>query len=178
VLTNCSRVNLDIYRSDCHCPLDQPPILTKEASCLTLVAYFLGGPGQQPLSLFKAEFYDWEDAPALESGNYWLSAYALGDGRQNARGYFANNFYCDRTCRINFDSGCIKGPPYDTSHWRKIVPPQDYAFVVAIHPPLDEQEPGGDNGSSRACAADLNGDNHVTLQDLFDYLAAFFAGCP
>ena len=28
------------------------------------------------------------------------------------------------------------------------------------------------------CAPDINGDGLVTLQDLFDYLNAFFAGCP
>jgi hypothetical protein len=28
------------------------------------------------------------------------------------------------------------------------------------------------------CTADVNGDGEFTLQDLFDYLTLYFAGCP
>jgi hypothetical protein len=30
----------------------------------------------------------------------------------------------------------------------------------------------------RPCPADFNGSSHISVQDIFDFLAAYFAGCP
>ncbi|MCC6320727.1 MAG: hypothetical protein IT438_04740 [Phycisphaerales bacterium] len=174
VLTNCDRVRLDLYRGDCHLPQDQEPILSAESQCLTSYGQFpLDG---RLLTLYKAEFYNWHEID-LEPGNYWLSAYALGDGRQNARGYFVSSHYCDRSCEINFDPGAIRGAPYDTLPWRAVSPARDFSFVVAIEPEAEFEDPGIP-ATGTTCAADLNRDGVVTLQDMFDYLNAFFAGCP
>ncbi|MFN7020988.1 MAG: hypothetical protein ACK4WH_06635 [Phycisphaerales bacterium] len=172
ILTNCDRVRLDIYRNDCHLPADEAPLLTVESQCLT--AYGVFPVDGRLLTLYKAEFSSWGDS-TLQPGNYWLSVYALGDGRQNARGYFVHSLYCDRTCQINFDPGAIKGPPFDTQPWRTVSPARDFAFVVGIAP-AHRQPP--DVGSTPVCAADVNNDGTVTLQDVFDFLGAFFNGCP
>jgi hypothetical protein len=188
VWTNCDTVRVDLFDSACHCPTEMAPIATFTARCVTPTETTRAF-GNQTLTLKKAQFYDFPGGGMAHAGsyplaaghNYWFAAYAVGDNRQNARGYFAFNRYCDRSCWINFDPGCEKGPPYATSRWVSTREdedgPYDYAFLVAVEPTM--RTFGGPlQGTSPVCFADVNHDGHVSLQDLFDYLQAYFAGCP
>lgn len=185
VWTNCDRIAVDLFRNDCKLPVESTPEATFEAHCVfsTDITRFFGN---QELTLKKAVFFDFGiGAPGylLEGGhNYWFSAYGLGENRQNARAFFAHNYFCDRTCWINFEPGATKGPPYVTGQWRSTadlaVGPHDFAFLVAIHQlaePTTQLPPDLGIG---ACRADFNGDGTASLQDLFDFLGAYFSGCP
>lgn len=175
ILTNCERVRLDIYDGSCHCPSEAEPILTLEPQCLTRIGTPNLGDGRF-LSLYRAEFFDFKSIRLEPGRNYWVSLYALGDGSQNARGYFLWNVTCGSKCPINFNPGCIKGPPYNTAHWQPVEPARDFAFLVAVADA--ERDPEVVLPPAPTCAADINGVDGVTVQDLFDFLAAWFSGCP
>jgi hypothetical protein len=175
ILTNCERVRLDIYDGSCHCPSEADPILTLEPQCLTRIGVPAVRDGQF-LSLYRAEFFDFKGIRLEPGRNYWVSLYALGDGSQNARGYFLWNVTCGSRCPINFNPGCIKGPPYNTAHWQPVEPARDFAFLVAVADA--ERDPAVVLPPAPTCAADINGVDGVTVQDLFDFLAAWFGGCP
>ncbi len=174
ILTNCENVRLDIYDGSCHCPSESEPLLTLEPRCLTRIGLPALGVGPN-LSLYRAEFYDFKAMPLQAGRNYWVSLYALGDNSQNARGYFLWNYTCGAKCPINFNPGCIKGPPYDTSHWQTVDPAHDFAFLVAVS---DAEHELLVAPPAPSCAADVNGVDGVTVQDLFDFLAVWFNGCP
>jgi len=189
VWTNCERISFSLFSNDCHLPNESAPLATFDAQCVidTEITTFVGN---TQVSLKKAIFFDFNQPTIgggrrgylLEAGrNYWFSAFAQGDNRQNAKGFFAFNSYCDRACWINFDPGAVKGPPYVTGRWRSTSDlsygARDFAFLVAVEPAELEIQPP-DDGTGTTCAADVNRDNVVSLQDLFDYLQAFFTGCP
>jgi hypothetical protein len=154
VLTNCNRVRLDIFDGACHCPSEAEPLVTLEPQCLSLIGRpVVAGDPSAGLNLYKAEFFDFKGIKLIPGRNYWVSLYALGDNSQNARGYFLWNYKCGTMCQVNFEPGCVKGPAYGNSHWTKAVPEQ-------------------------TCAADFNHRDGVTVQDLFDFLSVWFAGCP
>ncbi|MCC6321786.1 MAG: hypothetical protein IT438_10180 [Phycisphaerales bacterium] len=186
VWTNCDTIRLELYSGDCHLPGESEPIATFTAECIfdTEIVRNLGG---QDVTLRKAVFFGQGPGTMLggnggrgyrlEGGqNYWLSAYADGTGRQNGRGFFAFNSYCDRECWINFDPSATKGPPYATSLWR--ANSDDNAFLVAIHQVAEPIVGPPAGGSDPVCPGDFNRDGNATVQDLFDFLAAYFAGCP
>ncbi|MFN7020980.1 MAG: hypothetical protein ACK4WH_06590 [Phycisphaerales bacterium] len=181
VWTNCDTIRFELYADDCHLPADAPPLATFTAYCTfdTGNSRVLGG---QTVTLRKAVFFDGAmsvngSGYLLQAGrNYWLSAFADGTGRQNGRGFFAFNSYCDRSCWVNFDPSATKGPPFATTPWRANA--LDNAFLVAVRPERRVSDPGDDNASGARCAADFNRDGNATVQDLFDFLAAYFNGCP
>jgi hypothetical protein len=122
----------------------------------------------------------------LPGRNYWISAYGLGDGSLNARAFFAFNDRCERDCDIDFGPGCVRGPAFGFRQlpggWHKnseltsIGGPKDYAFLVAGKTrPSAVLDP---RGTTPACPADFNVSGSVTVQDLFDYIAAWSTGCP
>lgn len=176
IWTNCDRVFLESYANSCKKP-GEGPGFTIEASCVTDTGLRTWEPGSNiELKLLKAEFYDnWPKSRGLSGVNLWLSVFAQGDGRQNARAYLAYGGRCDRRCEVNFNPGCFRGPAFATSPWRS-TEAFDYALLVATaenrRRPLPVVTP------PTVCAADTNRDGQATVQDMFDFLAAWFAGCP
>ena len=49
----------------------------------------------------------------------------------------------------------------------------DFSFLIAADPVTVGAGP-----ALPGCAADFNGDGGVNVQDIFDYLHAWFTGCP
>lgn len=189
VWTNCERVSLEVYLDACHCPDDDlPPEATRQADCVWPTGITATDPTGQVVELKRAEFsFDqpmiMRAAPGTDNsgGNFWLSLVGQGDNRQNARAWFAFGVRCDNPC-TNFGPGCFRPAPFDITTWRPnglagtSVPGNDHALLVAVTepdrtaPPPPVTEP--------ACAADVNRSGDLTVQDLFDFLAAYFAGCP
>lgn len=170
IWTNCDRVALQVYDSDCHCPHNAAFAFPPEglpADCVTDTGHRYTHNGIE-LRLLKAQFYSSPFA-VLGSGNLWYSVYGLGDNRQNARAYFAWADRCDRACDIFFNTGCTRGPAFEQSIWQK--GSRDFAIALAVEE-LDF------TAAAPACPADFNQRDGVTMQDLFDFLVAWFAGCP
>lgn len=117
----------------------------------------------------------------LQPGDYWLSAYGLSTGNIIQRAYFLYNQDCNRSCLIRWNESNIYGPfvqpaPYAWVRGSTITgTPHDNAWTIAVHDDVLIRGMGNGNAS---CAADFNIDGVIGTQDVFDYLAAWFAGCP
>lgn len=118
----------------------------------------------------------------LDAGKtYALSAFGLSTGNATQRAFFLNNRDCARSCLINFYQGFIYGPNVGFDEWTKVSEftgtPRDNAFLIAVNDSVIGI--GGTPAPGTAeCPADTNNDNELTINDLFDFLNAFFAGCP
>lgn len=187
--TNCDRAGLEFLRGGCKCP-PNAPISTGylESDCVMETGLTLPD-GSTVVELKKFQWF-FDDLPALEAMigprgaggfNLFLSVFGLGDNRQNARAYWAFNERCDRACDFSFGPGCIRSAPADQNPWRsnQTIPTatilgHDYAFLIAVHDLDPRQTPV----VTEACRADTDRNGQLTVQDLFDFLAAWFAGCP
>lgn len=189
--TNCDRAGLEFYPNGCACPPSGPLApghLTSDCVMATGVTT-IDGSGVA-VELKKFQFF-LNNLPALEQmlgrpsrdgANVWISVFGLGDNRQNARAYFAYNHRCERPCDQTFGPGCIRSAPADQNLWRSnaTVPSattlgRDYAFMIAVTDLSPTPPPAA---VVPACPADLDRSGTLTVQDLFDFLAAWFAGCP
>jgi len=186
--TNCDRIALQFFDDDCRCPDDADTGGgLRIADCVMSTGLTINDPTGRPVTLKKAQFFfpvDDDLVARIGRGrnngfNVWLSLVALGDNRQNARGYFAIGDRCDQPC-TNFGPACIRPAPFATTRWRSTtfagtsVRGFDTAFLIAVRP---EVQNGGPTGQI-ACPADINRSGQVTVQDIFDYLAMWFTGCP
>ncbi|MCC6322777.1 MAG: hypothetical protein IT438_15225 [Phycisphaerales bacterium] len=177
VWTNCPRVGLELYVNDCHCPGEYEPVVQIETDCLIDQKQTYGS-GSSAVRLYKAVFAEFLPY-RLEAGkNYWLSLYGIGDGRQNARAYFARGERCDRPCG-NFDPACAKVAPAGVNPWEPTDAELAFTVAVAVESMRPEDSSDDDQANNGpTCAVDLNNDGVVSIQDLFQYLSSFFGGCP
>lgn len=116
--------------------------------------------------------------------NYWVSAGARSAGNFNANSFFAWSTYgCDpcngtNTFRITPGQHRTLRPP--ATEWADANPTRDFAFTIAVRGPdaipSDEIDPPV--GGTPDCAADANADGQIAVDDIFTFLAAWFAGCP
>lgn len=192
LFTNCDppRARLDVYDNDCKLPATFSPPISFEPSCIfwTGQTVTIGG---RELRVYKVQFWDFRVAPGFnltlqQNKNYWFSLYALGTGAQSQRGYFAGTYRCDLLCdgrTGHFNQAAVsgRGVGLPSAIWKPVDEiysvPFDLAFLVAVRPEV-RAVPGDDGPPVATCAPDINRDGVVTMQDLFDYLGAFFAGCP
>lgn len=179
ILTNCLYARLDIYDGTCELPASANPIHTLTPKRYVHTGQFITYEGQQ-LEVICLQF--WGDNTVLQGGrNYWLSVYGYGNGNINQRAVFAYNSKrpCPEECLIHFSQGALIGPVYNTITWKHVsdvlpaVGPKDFAFMIAVHDP--DTRPGNADPS---CAADADRSGTVTIDDIFVYLNAWFAGCP
>jgi hypothetical protein len=112
----------------------------------------------------------------------WLSAGGKNLGNIGGRAYFAYAADCRRNCPIRFEPGVtrtlVTGQTAGSIGWQFTNPPRDFAFRVAVKyaPNLFGATPGP--VTITHCQADVNNDGFISTQDIFDYLNAWFAGCP
>ncbi len=187
--TNCDRAGLTFYNGGCACPPNGELGTEYLVSDCVMGTGTTVTEGNVTLELKKFQWF-FNNIPALENligrpnrngANLFISVFGLGDNRQNARAYWAFNERCDRPCDLSFGPGCIRPAPADQNHWRsnQTVPTatilgHDYAFLVAI----DDLDPRQPPVVTDTCRADIDRNGQLTVQDLFDFLAAWFAGCP
>ncbi len=119
----------------------------------------------------------------LTPGDYWVSAYGLSSGDLTQRAFFLYNQDCHRPCLIKWSEGVVYGPaagqtsPFQWVRGSTVFgTPHDYSFMIAVHDPAAPAAGAGlGNG---VCAADFDGNGSVSAQDIFAFLASWFAGCP
>lgn len=191
VWTNCDRVAMQLFPDGCHCPDDDADgSAFRFADCVMSTGVRVFDPTGVEIELKKAQFF-FADPHEMQSlvgenlttgRNIWLSLVGFGENRQNARAYFAFASRCDRPCN-SFGPGCFRPAPFDITHWGPngiegtSVPGFDHAFLIAVRdrtrrvllPPMPVRD---------LCPADVNHSGTVSVQDLFDFLAIYFAGCP
>lgn len=191
--TNCDRAALQLLLGGCTCPPlqgNEPDSI--EADCVMDTGITIIDPTGVPVTLKKFQFFfELDILQSLlgrtdESGiNVHFVLYGLGDNRQNARSYFAASERCDRECNFTFGPGCYRRAPADQNPWRSndqviadntsFFPGFDHAFLVAVRDVVEILPPPVVDDD---CPADVNASGEVTVQDIFDFLASWFAGCP
>jgi hypothetical protein len=138
---------------------------------------------------YKLEFHDLNIV--LTGGRqYWISVGVRYTFSVNERAYFCYNQYCDNRCPIHWNEGrvltsttldaeaaaqgCVSAAPAPVgcNGWAKTG--NDFSFLIAA----DGLTTPGPINSTPSCAADYNGDGSLNTQDIFDYLNAWFTGCP
>lgn len=126
--------------------------------------------------LVKLEF--WDIPWTLTGGtNYWFSVGADGAGSFNARSFFAYAMpttFCG--CQdIHISHGAKLANRQSDTRWLR--GDREYAFRIATKAfytdPIITNIP-----PARACEQDINEDGVVSVQDIFVFLQAWFAGCP
>jgi len=127
----------------------------------------------------------------LEPGAWWFSVVPKNDGDPNgcvcrwvgsnactgiARVHFrcggidhGNNYPCD-----GYPSGSNGHPDWTVN---RVFTFPFFPGTMSMRIEGEVMGGGGGNGTP-ACAADFNGSGHVDVQDIFDFLSAWFAGSP
>lgn len=185
VLTNCIGFwgVFELYNNDCNKPsyaLGGQPIGGQQylATKIIPLGYSAIVDGRT-LNAFKLEFHDL--AIRLDGGKqYWISVGVKHTFSINERAQFCYNSDCRRSCLIRFNEGrALTAFTTETLRDGSVVPGwakvgNDFSFLIAAEP-VRSTAP---IGSTPACAADFNVDGSINAADIFDYLNAWFTGCP
>jgi len=191
VYTNCVPGNfsawLEIYRNDCNKPdylLAGNPLYRFRADridpvvpeCIATID------GVSNLRLYKVRFCPVGDATYPNGlflrggGTYWLSL-SVGDGfSQNQRAYFAWNSDDCEDCPIKISPGREIAPGRNIVRWTETG--HDFAFLIAAKSVPFDSDDRAPVVTAQSCPADIDRNGSVTVQDMFDFLAAWFADCP
>ena len=194
IWSNCQipRPFLEIYADNCGQPGTLPcvvPTTTTPIATDTGITATLNG---KVFKLFSVTQYFPSTNPlVLPSGTYWLSAGADGTGSINEQSFFAERLpsCLNPTCDIKITPGeqrpvsaTFVPPPSPPDLWTSLG--YDLAFNISLaDKPLATD--GGSGESSPAppapptttCPGDFNRDGHLTVQDIFDFLRAWFTRC-
>lgn len=118
----------------------------------------------------------------LEPGrNYWLSFGVRSGGSLVGRTLFAKAANaCDDPGTCNKTSQWRNGRTFDAFavplEWRDNG--LEHAFRVVVRDAVGAGAPPAQPGDAPPCYTDLNDDGATNAQDLFDFLNAWFTGCP
>ncbi len=130
--------------------------------------------GRVDVHAYLLRFYDlsW----VLPAGRtYWLSAGATcAGGSINQHSYFAIADTCGTGCDVHISPAWMGnvGAGGGVMWCPKT---EDLSFRIGARPGVVAPPPVA---RAVACPTDLNGDGQSGIEDLFDYLTAWFAGCP
>ncbi len=202
VLTNCPTFEgvFELYVNNCNKPsyaLHGQPAGGLQFTATKIVPL---GPAYQSvidgkiLQGYRLEFHDVNVTlhPAT-GGTWWIGVGVRYTFSVNERAYFCYNSSCASSCLIRWNegrvltsatldeearaAGCISAAPapLGCNGWAKTG--NDFSFLIAAD---GETLPGpiNSNPSGPVCRADYNGDGTVAVQDIFDFLSAWFGGCP
>lgn len=178
VFTNCVGFKgvFDIYGNDCKLPsfaIGGTPLYTREATKIIDLNYNVlvnvGGTNVAHRA-YKLEFHDL--SYLLTGGRqYWIAIGVKHTFSINERAFFCYNADCARSCLIRWNPGQYLNPGAGVSTWTSVG--NDFAFLLAANPVTT-----GGNNSTPTCVADFNRDGSVQVNDIFDFLSAWFTGCP
>jgi len=175
VYTNCIGFEgwFDIFGNDCKEPsyvLGTPAPWSGQATKIVDL-YFDVVIDNKSLHAYRLEFHDL-DFVLPRGRQYWISLNVKDTFSIQERAYFCSNYYCDDRCPIRFNPGHVIGTPNGSaSEWVSV--DHDFSFLIA-----GDDADRDDANSTPTCAADFNNDGQATVQDLFDFLNGWFAGCP
>ena len=125
---------------------------------------------------YKLQFFG-PSMPTLVSGRtYWLSAGIRNAGNISGRGYFAYAADCHSSCLVQLSPGVTRQIVTGQEPW--VATTRDYAFRIATKMPPRQMDGLPGSLTPHPCPVDMNGNNLADVQDIFEYLAAWFAGCP
>lgn len=109
---------------------------------------------------------------------YWIAAGGRSTGSFSTNSFFA---WASRECRAcNYTIGPAQRRSIrpTLSPWQTVVPNKSLAFRVAVREHVELIPAGTPAGGGPACIADANNDGQIGIDDIFHFLASWFAGCP
>lgn len=187
VFSNCTPVRgrFELYDDACHTPAGAPgrPVRTAVFARVTDLSYSVMLNGEL-MTLFAVEAFDldWALTPGH---NYWISP--VGDTTYSLRKqtYAAFGRRCDapvgrdgRPCLSRWSPAVAAGRGLGLTSWTRLADstgtPRDLAMVVGV----ENREHARLLAPGELCPADIDRNGEVGLQDLFDFLESWFAGCP
>lgn len=114
----------------------------------------------------------------LDGGkDYWISSGSYNTGGLNTRAFFAYAADCERPCLTQISPGMTLEFTDNGREWVK--GSRDFAFRVFRKPDaLTPSAPSTGGNAQPNCPADINNDGLTTIQDVFEFLARWFTGCP
>jgi hypothetical protein len=190
ILTNCPTFDgvFEVYANDCDKPsyaLHGVPLAGQFVATKIIPLGFNALMDGRTVTAYKLEFHD---LPLTLAGGrqYWISAGVRYTFSITERAYFCYNADCARTCLIRWNQGRVLtattlddysrihgcNSPVLCNGWAKVA--SDFSFLIAG----DGLTTPGPIVSTPSCAADFNRDGSLNVSDVFDYLSAWFDGCP
>ncbi len=179
IWTNCNPVRgfAEIYDNDCKDPAINP-LFSATATTAELIPGATLVRNGATLNAYKLTFCAPPGWTLQGSRTYWVSSGATGGSNAVGQSLFAynapdcNNPLCNLT-RISpgkFLDRLVQPLIWsDTGH--------DYAFRLAVRGTMGliSAQP---TTVATPCPVDVNHDNVINAQDIFDFLTAWFSGCP
>lgn len=199
IYSNCVPVKgrFELYANTCKSPVEpgQPggpsdPLYVAAYSRVTDLGYDAVIDGHTVRAYcVEATGIEWMLPPGRD---WWLAAVGDTTFALSKRTYFAYATRCDvprmangTPCDVHISPAMAVGQGVGNPVWRKLLPgagarKRDLAFLVAVRqpPPRPEMMGQDDPPPVTVCPADFDGSGTVTVQDLFDFIGAWFAGCP
>lgn len=178
IWTNCNPVvgYLEFYDNLCAMPTGQPVYRATPTEVIPIEGETVVIDGTT-FQLYLLKFWQF-DFRLQGNKNYWLSVGADGTGSFNARSFFAyasDNDPCNPCERRQITYGAVLPNRNVTGAWDRI--DREFAFRIATKPYYLEVVRTGQLPAN-FCPPDVNRTGDVTVQDLFDFINDFFAGCP
>lgn len=176
IFTDCNPVAgfLELYANDCRRPIGTPLFTAVPKKVIptghSIVVDGVTYPG------YKLVFDDlgW----SLEGGkDYWVSTGSNASGGLNLRSFSAWASNCNRPCVTQISPSMSQETTVDGRVWN--VNARDLAFRIYRKPdPAIMSGTTGNGNAAPTCRADIDGDGLNTVQDVFEFLARWFVGCP
>jgi hypothetical protein len=123
---------------------------------------------------YHLQFYGPTMPSLLKGRTYWISAGGAQQGSASNRAYFANSAICGSACPIKLTPGVTRMFITGLEPWTLTT--RDYAFRIAVKGPLIFN--GTATVGAHTCNLDINNDGSVDVQDIFDFMNTWLAGCP
>jgi hypothetical protein len=184
IFTNCNIAGhcdcgfFEIYGNDCDepaydlvstVPADRTRLSNNAVNLGFTVQQVING-STQTLTAWRLEFHDLSGICLPQGRQYWISIGLDYTFTFLERAYFCYNADCRRTCLVRFNPGHYRSAS-DTA-WIS-TGNKDYSFLIAV-----ENCTATPGGATPSCAADFDNDGQATINDIFAFLATWFAGCP
>lgn len=182
VWTDCNPVHgfIEIYQNDpCDSPTPEGPAWrTFEVSKAieTGETTVIGGRSYRLVCLRVVD----PELTLYHGRTYWVSAGVRSTGSFVTNSFFAWASRQCRECDYTVSPGKHRTLRPLLTDWEPTNPARSMAFRIAVRPETDlipAGTPAGGEGQP-ACIADANFDGSIGVDDIFHFLAAWFAGCP
>ncbi len=182
VYSNCNPVRgrFELWADSCHTPAGwgpgAEPLYTAAFARVTDLGEPVTIDGRE-LRTYCVEAFglDWLLLPGR---NYWLAPVGDTTFAQSKRTYAAIGRRCDRgDCLLSFHAARARGLALGLTHWSAIYDQFNRGRDLSLVIGLEEARPEPIIAPN-PCPADLDRSGQVTVQDLFNFLQAWFAGCP
>jgi hypothetical protein len=178
IWTNCDPVQgfLEVYDNQCAIPTGQPVHRATPTDVVPLNETVLIDGVRYNGYLLKFWNIPWR---LVGNKNYWISVGADGTGSFNARSFFAyadSSNPCTACERRQITYGAVLPSRQADNRWFRST--HEYAFRIATRPFFLDPVAIAPGSLTNLCPPDVNRDGSATVQDIFDYMNAYFAGCP